>query len=102
MKTSPSRGKRNHKRLVEEGERAEEGGGGELEMQEGDPGNQSSEPDKSPTSCVNIAFGQDSSQQDDEDEEEEEEEEEEGDDDVKMLISSGRSEGALLKVSPQR
>ena len=89
MKSSSSHEKDDRERLVEEeeGERM-------MEVEEGDPDNQTNELDKSPTSCVNIAFEQDP---DDEDEEEEEEEEE-----FAMLISGDRSEGALLKISPQR
>ena len=77
---------------------AEEG----LEMKDGiitarDPENQSTHvTEKSPTSYVNIAFGQDS------EEEEEGEEEGEGEMGVRGVVPSSGTDESAVKLSPQR
>ena len=63
-----------------------------------DPEKQSSAVDKSPTSCLNIAFDEEN----DQDYDEEEEVVIVGEGDEVMLVKGEKSEGALLRVSPQR
>ena len=102
-RSSPRRRKGDKRRLLEEGEGEGEGESGvEMEVAKEratpprDTDKLSGTVNRSPTSCVNIAFGQES------EEEEEEEEEEEGEGDSVMLVRSGNREGASAKVSPQR
>ena len=98
--TSPPRRKGDRRRLLEEGEGLEERGGDmDGVTASRDPEKQSSAVDKSPTSCLNIAFGEENDQDYDE---EEEKVVIVGEGDEVMLVKGEKSEGALLRVSPQR